>query len=71
MELRNTQYAALSGAMEEILIVYYSIMKNHPTLSASKQFLLIIFANSLDPDQARKNVQPDLDPNCLAHCAYS
>ena len=28
--------------------------------------LLIIFANSLDPDQARQNVGPDLDPNCLA-----
>ena len=27
--------------------------------------LLIIFANSLDPDQARQNVRPDLDPNCL------
>ena len=23
------------------------------------------FANSLDPDQARQNVGPDLDPNCL------
>ena len=21
--------------------------------------------NSLDPDQARQNVRPDLDPNCL------
>ena len=28
--------------------------------------LLIIFANSLDRDQARQNVGPDLDPNCLA-----
>ena len=27
--------------------------------------LLIAFANSLDPDQARQNVGPDLDPNCL------
>ena len=27
--------------------------------------LLISFANSLDPDQARQNVGPDLDPNCL------
>ena len=27
--------------------------------------LLVTFANSLDPDQARQNVQPDLDPNCL------
>ena len=25
--------------------------------------LLITFANSLDPDQDRKNVGPDLDPN--------
>ena len=27
--------------------------------------LLITFANSLDPDQARQNVEPDLYPNCL------
>ena len=27
--------------------------------------LLITFANSLDPDQARQNVWPDLDPSCL------
>ena len=26
--------------------------------------LLITFANSLDPDQARHYVRPDLDPNC-------
>ena len=27
--------------------------------------LLITFANSLDPDQARRFVGPDLDPSCL------
>ena len=27
--------------------------------------LLITFANSLDPDQDRQNVSPDLNPNCL------
>ena len=27
--------------------------------------LLKTFANNLDPDQARQNVGPDLDPNCL------
>ena len=27
--------------------------------------LLITFANRLDQDQARQNVGPDLDPNCL------
>ena len=37
------------------------------SLPASGNFchLLITFANSLDPDQARQNVEPDLDPNCL------
>ena len=28
-------------------------------------YLLMTFANSLDPDQARQNVGPYLDPNCL------
>ena len=28
-------------------------------------YLLIPFANSLDPNQARQNVGPVLDPNCL------
>ena len=27
--------------------------------------LLIIFVNSLNPDQDRQNVGPDLDPKCL------
>ena len=38
-------------------------------LPASSDFsgLLIFFANSLDPDQDRRLVGPDLDPNCLTH----
>ena len=37
------------------------------SVSASDNFchLLISFANSLDADQARQNVWPDLGPNCL------
>ena len=37
------------------------------SLPASGNFcnLLITFANSLDPDQARQNIRPDLDPKCL------
>ena len=37
------------------------------TLPACGDFchLLITFANSLDLDQARQNVGPDLDPNCF------
>ena len=40
---------------------------NSNSLPVSGDFcrLLIIFANSLDPGQAHKNVGPDLDPNCL------
>ena len=40
---------------------------------ASNDFccLLITFANSLDPDQARQNIGPDLDPNCLTLWWYS
>ena len=36
-------------------------------MQASGDFsrLLIIFVNSLDPDQDRPNVGPDLDPNYL------
>ena len=30
--------------------------------------LLITFTNNLDPDQARQNVGPDLNQNCLTHC---
>ena len=43
------------------------------SLLASGDFcrLLIIFANSLDPDQARQNVGPDLDPDCLTLWCYS
>ena len=32
--------------------------------------LLITFANSLNPDQARQNVGPDLDPNCSTPLRY-
>ena len=37
------------------------------SLSARSDFccLLVTFANSLDPDQVRQNVRPDLGPNCL------
>ena len=31
----------------------------------SLSHLVITFVNSLDPDQARQNVGPDQDPNCL------
>ena len=33
-------------------------------LFISKCRLLITFANNLEPDQTRRNVRPDLDPDC-------
>ena len=38
---------------------------NIRTLYSLPHFLLMIFANSFDPDQARHFVGPDLDQNCL------
>ena len=35
------------------------------TLISQKFRLLITFANSSDPDQAKQNVGPDRDPNCF------
>ena len=34
-------------------------------------YLLISYTISLDPDQARQNVGPDLDPNCLTLMVFS
>ena len=43
-----------------------NVCKDVLTLSGGNFFrLLTAFANSLDPDQDRQSVGPDLDPNCL------
>ena len=43
--------------------------KTSRTISAAKNSYearkIIIFANRLDPDQTKQNVEPDLDPKCL------
>ena len=36
----------------------------------ANEYMLITFANNLDPDQDRQNVSPDLDPNGLTLCYY-
>ena len=33
--------------------------------------MLMTFANSLDPDQAKQNIVPGLDPNCLTLSGFS
>ena len=52
------------GFSQKVVSRSFSVFNSLP---ASDNFchLLITFANSLDPDQARQNVRPDLDPNCL------
>ena len=47
--------------LSSAVIVHYYIFQN--ILSG------ITVLNSLDPDQARQNVGPDLGPNCLQHSA--
>ena len=39
--------------------------KNNVILLTLYLLVSSTFANRLDPDQARQNVGPDLDPNCL------
>ena len=52
--------------VEYIIINHRTIYRNRPpTLTLCLLIMLIIFANTLDPDQARRNVGSDLDPNCL------
>ena len=38
---------------------------NSLQVSSNSCYLLITFANSLGPDQARQNIRPDLNPKCL------
>ena len=45
--------------------ICYHFLCKYDLLVTSQCHLLIVFSNSLDPDQARKYVGSDLDPNCL------
>ena len=47
-----------------IAVILLIITSGNWSLFVYKCRLLITFANSLDPDQVRQNVGPDLDPNC-------
>ena len=47
-----------------LLISIQKTEKNHCLFTYSR-YLLITFANSLDPDHVGQNVGPDLDSNCL------
>ena len=51
--------------MAAVMIVTLRVNMEPCLNSAYRCCLLITLANSLDPDQARQNVGPDLDLNCL------
>ena len=53
--------SVLSGKIRKICQVLFNSFPDRGDFCR----LLIIFANSLDPDQARQNAGPDQDPNCL------
>ena len=52
------------GFSQKVVSRPCSVFNSFPA-SGDLIHLLITFANSLDPDKARQNVGPDLDPNCL------
>ena len=54
----------------EIMKVVHEHLQTMINLSPGAVWL-ITFANSLDQNQARQNVKPGLDPNCLTLRLYS
>ena len=54
---------ALTG--DALLHLLPHVSKNAYSFLANRSRLLLTFAISLEPDQDRQNVGPDLDPNCL------
>ena len=73
--LSEAEETELSNVRDEVCWVTFLpyLLGHHNSFPASGDFcrLLITFANSLDPDQARQNVGSDLDPNCLILWWYS
>ena len=56
---RRLRHTAVYAKIKSNITIGYTATAGHLTR------LLITFANSLDPDQARQNIGPDLDPKCL------
>ena len=59
-------YSEYQCLLKYLLTVWTKIRtdKNAHVRSVLKIIVMKIFANSLDPDQDRLNVGPDLGPNC-------
>ena len=71
ISISNTSYVMIASWWNIRKAICYHIYLNSFPASGDFCRLLITFANSLDPDQARQNVGPDLDPNCLTLWWYS
>ena len=61
----ETNEINLSQGFNQKLVSTSCFVFNSSAARVYSCLLLISFANSLDPDQAQRNVGPDLDPNCL------
>ena len=65
-----TYFFLISAKLSCILACFIYFFNSFPA-SGDSSCLLINFANSLNPDQARQKVGPYLDPNCLTIWWYS
>ena len=63
-ELEPNEIDFSQGFNQKVVSRSCSVLNSLPAID-NFCHLLITFANSLDPDQARQNVGPDLDLNCL------
>ena len=67
--LKPNEIDLSQGFIQKIVSRFFSVFN---PLLAGGDFchLLITFANSLDPYQARQNVGPEMDLHCLTPCWY-
>ena len=63
-KLESNEIYFSQGFSQEVVSISCFVFNSMPT-RGDFCCLLITFTNSLDPDHARQNVWPDLDPNCL------
>ena len=63
-KLEPNEITLSQGFSQKVISRTFFVLNPLPT-SSYFCHLLITFANSLNPDQARQNVRPDMDPYCL------
>ena len=68
LKLNGKSWSRMKLTLAKVLARKYQQVALYLTLC--RLCLLITFANSFNPDKARQNVRPDLDPNCLTPGLY-